>query len=155
MGLLGWKLVHILCVLAFLGNITTGLFWAARAYNTHDASRIVTTFRDIELSDRWFTLPGVIGIVISGVAMALNRGFPILGTGWIVWPIVLFTLSGLVFAFAVAPLQRRLARQGGGSPSLEACETLYKRWLLWGVVSVLTPFLALGIMVLKPSLPGI
>jgi len=50
---------------------------------------------------------------------------PILGTGWIRWSIVLFSISGLAFMFCLAPLHARLAD------------------------------LALLLMILKPSLPAL
>ena len=152
-----WKLLHIGSVVIFLGNITTGLFWAARAHRTRDFSHIASTFESIIRSDRWFTIPGVVGILISGVAAAANGNVPLLATGWILWPIVLFSISGIVFGIWVAPLQRKLVnmtRAGADSqPEWSAYSQVYKRWELWGLLALLTPVAALVIMVLKPSLP--
>jgi uncharacterized membrane protein len=57
-----WKPLHIRSVILFLGNITTGLFWATRANKTRDFSQIASTFENIIRSDRLFTIPGVFGI---------------------------------------------------------------------------------------------
>jgi len=153
------KLVHIASVVMFLGNIVTGLFWAAHAHRTRDLSIIATTFEGIIRSDRLFTTPGVIGILASGIAAAIIGGFPILGTGWILWPIVLFSISGAAFGMKIAPLQRRLVTQARdtGDPDLAwpAYETLYRQWEFWGLVAIITPAIALVIMVLKPALPGL
>ena len=157
MTYLTWKLLHIASVIIFLGNITTGLFWAAQAHRTRDFRVITSTFEGIIRSDRWFTIPGVIGIIVTGFALALNARTPILGTGWIFWPIILFTISGIVFGVWVAPLQRnivRLAQTAESSARVwDTYEANYRRWELWGLVALLTPVAALVIMVLKPFLP--
>jgi len=158
MTYLGWKLIHVLSVILFLGNITTGLFWAAHATRSRNFSLIASTFDGIIKSDRWFTLPGVFGIIISGVAAAMMTNLPLLRTGWILWPLVLFAISGIVFGLWVAPLQRKilgLATSAEGSDQDFAnFKKLYRRWELWGLLAIATPLAAAIIMVLKPALPG-
>lgn len=151
------KLFHIISVIAFLGNITTGLFWHAHAARTRDARLLAHTMAGIIRSDRFFTLPGVIGIIISGVATATYAHLPILRTGWILWTLVLFTVSGLIFMFRVAPLQRQLrdlaeaGAQSGGF-DYDRYHALAIRWEIWGAAALLTPVAGLVLMVLKPSL---
>ncbi|MDH3339415.1 MAG: DUF2269 domain-containing protein [Gammaproteobacteria bacterium] len=153
-----WKLLHIVSVVVFLGNITTGLFWAARARKSRNLDQIASTFEIIILSDRWLTVPGVIEILVSGIAGAVVGKLPILSTGWILWPVLLFLTSGLVFSAWIGPLQRKiltLARSAGASErSWTAYCKLYKSWELWGLAALLTPQVALVIMVLKPTLPA-
>ena len=55
MNYLIWKLIHVAAVIIFLGNIITGLFWAARAHKSHDFKLIASTFQGIIRSDRYFT----------------------------------------------------------------------------------------------------
>jgi uncharacterized membrane protein len=151
------KLLHIACVVAFLGNIATGLFWAARAHRTRDARLIADTFDSIIRSDRLFTMPGVLGIIVTGVAMAVVADMSLLGTGWILWPIVLFVVSGAMFGAIVAPLQRRIAdmaRAAQGAAPDAAHDATYARWKTWGHAALLAPLGALAIMVMKPSLPA-
>jgi uncharacterized membrane protein len=93
------------------------------------------------------------------MAAAMKGNLPILGTGWILWPIVLLSISGILFGARVGPLQRRIAqvaRAGDSSP--EAWETyaaLYRRWGIWGLLALIAPIVAMAIMVLKPALPGL
>jgi uncharacterized membrane protein len=159
MSYLAWKLLHILSVVLFLGNITTGLFWAAHAHKTRDGRLIALTFDGIRRSDRFFTVPGVVGIIVSGLAAAMNAHYPILHTGWILWPILLFSFSGIVFGVWVAPLQTRIARLAQGmdpsGPAWEDYGRMYKAWEIWGFVALITPALAAAIMVLKPALPSL
>lgn len=153
------KLLHVASVIVFLGNITTGLFWASHAHKTRDFKLIASTFDGIIKSDRRFTGPGVVGILITGFAAALIAKLPILGTGWIFWSIILFSISGLVFGVCVAPLQRKIldaARAADLKDSAgEAYLEYYKKWEAWGLVAIITPALALVLMVLKPALPGL
>lgn len=153
------KLLHVASVVVFLGNILTGLFWAARARQTGDFSAIASTFEGIIRSARIFTMPGVYGILVSGFAAAFVAGWPILRTGWILWPSLLFAISGIAFGMRVAPLQRRLVTLARTSErtdeSWRQFETLYQSWELWGLVAISTPAAALVIMVLKPALPGL
>ncbi len=151
------KLLHLVAVVAFLGNITTGLFWKLHADRTRDPRIIAHTFDGIIRSDRWFTIPGVVLILAGGIGAAIVGGVPLLGTGWILWSIVLFTISGLAFVLRVAPLQtqlRALAQAGAEQGSLDWARyhRLARTWELWGAVALLTPVAALVLMVLKPSL---
>src|SRR5579862_9894649 len=95
---LALKTVHILAVVAFLGNISVGLFWKRFADRTGDAAIVAHTLRGIIAADRLITIPSIVVIVLAGVALAIAAGIPILGTGWVLWAIVLFGISGIAFA---------------------------------------------------------
>lgn len=149
------KLLHLVAVIAFLGNITTGLFWHAHAARTQDPRLLAHTMDGIIRSDRLFTIPGVIGIIVAGVATAMVGKLPVLGTRWILWTIVLFSISGLAFMVRVAPLQRQLralAQATGQASSFDYAQyhRLARRWEIWGGVALLTPLAGLVLMVLKP-----
>ena len=152
---LWFKLFHVASVIAFLGNITTGIFWHAHAARTRNAGILAHTMDGIIRSDRLFTMPGVIGIIVFGFAAAGRKGLPVLHTGWILWTIVLFSISGLVFMARVAPLQRKLraiaaAGAESGSFDVAAYHALARQWEIWGAVALLTPLAGLALMVLKP-----
>ena len=155
------KLVHVGAVVMFLGNITTGIFWKRHADRTRDARLIANTMEGIIGSDRLFTIPGVVLIVAAGIAAAIRGHYPLLRTGWILWALVLFALSGVAFMAQVAPLQRQLlaaAREGAaaGAPAWwERYEALSRRWDLWGAIALVLPLIAMALMILKPGLPGL
>ena len=46
------KLLHVAAVIAFLGNITTGLFWHRHAARTRDPKLLAFTMGGIIRSDR-------------------------------------------------------------------------------------------------------
>jgi uncharacterized membrane protein len=160
MHYLGLKVLHIVSVMLFLGNITTGVFWKAHADRSREPRVILAAIEGLIGSDRWFTIPGVIGITLFGIATAMAGHYPILRTGWILWSLVLFALSGWAFMTQVAPLQRKLAqlaRSGVDSGSFDwtAYHALSRKWEFWGAVALLLPAGALVLMVLKPALPGL
>jgi len=151
------KLLHIIAVIAFVGNITTGIFWHAHAARTRDPKLIAYTMGGIIRSDRLFTIPGVIVIIVTGIAAAIYGNFPILRTGWILWTLILFIVSGLIFMIRVAPLQRQLralaeAAAQSGTLDYARYRALAVRWEVWGTAALLTPLAGLALMVLKPSL---
>jgi len=151
------KLLHITAVIAFVGNITTGIFWHAHAARTRDPKLLAYTMGAIIRSDRLFTIPGVIGIIVTGIAAAIYGNFPILRTGWILWTLILFIVSGLIFMIRVAPLQRQLralaeAAAQSGTFDYAHYRALAVRWEVWGAAALLMPLAGLALMVLKPSL---
>jgi uncharacterized membrane protein len=159
MFFLAFKLLHVLSVIIFLGNITTGVFWKAQADRSKDPRVMLNMLEGLIGSDRLFTVPGVMGILIGGIGSSIIGQYPILGTGWILWSIILFTVSGLAFMFGVSPLQKKLAqlvRQGVESGQLDhkAYETLSRAWDISGAISLLTPIIVVGLMIFKPVLPA-
>lgn len=151
------KLLHVAAVVVFLGNIVTGLFWHAHAARSRDPRLLACAMEGIVRSDRVFTIPGVIAIIATGVLAAIHGQLPMLRTGWILWTIVLFSVSGLVFALRVAPLQRELhALAQAAATSADFDFARYRaialRWELWGGVALAAPAAGLALMVLKPAL---
>ncbi len=149
------KSLHILSVVIFIGNIVTGVFWKMHGDRLGTAASRAQALDGVIHSDRWFTLPGVAAIIITGVWLALHLGFPLLGTKWILWSIILFGISGVVFQFFVAPLQKKLRdiARDGIAATFNAAEygRLSTQWLLWGAVATLAPVGAVFLMVTKPA----
>jgi len=138
----------------FLGNISVGVFWKMFAQKSKDPDKIAFAFKGIIKADRIFTLPGVIGITIFGIGGAVHGGLPILGTGWILWSIILFVISGAAFMAKVVPLQKKIAALASDKEKFNWDEyhKLAKQWDFWGFVALLTPILATVLMILKPNI---
>jgi uncharacterized membrane protein len=148
------KVTHVASVVLFLGNIITGLFWHMHALRTRDQRLIAHAMDGIIRSDRIFTVPMVFAIIVTGVATAMVGGYPILRTPWILWSLILFAISGIAFMAGVAPLQRQLlalARGEAASFDLDAYKKMTKRWEFWGAIALLTPAVAMVLMILKPT----
>lgn len=149
------KLLHIFGVVLFLGNIITAVLWKSLADRSNDARVIAYALEGIISADRYFTVPGVGLIIVTGVSLVISSGYSILGTTWIWQSLVLFAISGIAFMALLAPLQRRMrdvAVQGArGYFDRPLYQRLSRQWTIWGSLATLTPLAALGLMVLKPN----
>jgi uncharacterized membrane protein len=149
------KSLHVISVVLFLGNIITGVFWKFHGDRVGTLPARAQALEGLIRSDRWFTVPGVFAIVITGVWMTFDAHLSLLGTKWILWSLVLFGISGACFGARVGPLQKRLlanVRAGmAGQWNQSEYERLSAAWKLWGAIATLTPAIALFLMVLKPT----
>ena len=152
---LALKLLHVAAAISFLGNITIGLFWQAFAARTRDPKILAHTLEGINRSDAFFTKPGAVLLLLSGLGIAYVGHFPILATGWILWTLVLFILAGATYGALASPLRRQmleLAQAGAqsGTFSFEAYSALSKRFHQRVAVALALPFVGLALMVFKP-----
>jgi uncharacterized membrane protein len=124
------------------------------AVKSRDLRIISHTIKGVIKSDRLFTLPGVILITTFGLWAAIQGSIPILRTGWILWSIILFSISGIAFAAKVAPLQKKLDqltfnKENSNDFNWEAFNNVYAKWEIWGAIALITPIAALVMMTLK------
>ena len=148
------KLIHLIAVMLFLGNIITGLFWMHIAVKTKDLKIINFTMKGIIKADRYFTIPGVIIITAGGFLAAIYGHLAILKTGWILWSIIMFSISGLAFSFKLAPLQKKiynltLNKETSTDFDWSNFNKVYFEWDIWGFIALITPLAAFVMMTLK------
>ncbi len=153
----GWLLLHIAGVLLFFSNAVAALFWRVRAERSGDPRLLAFAYRCLMQGDAWLTPASVVAIVVSGIALARFLRLPILGTPWVLWSLIAFAGSGLLFALRVLPLQSRLAQEAeqavvSGSFDVARHRLLAARWAFWAHLSLLAAALAVVLMVLKPAL---
>lgn len=149
------KLLHIFGVVLFLGNIITAVLWKSVADRSNDPRVIAYAMEGLINADRYFTMPGVGLILVTGISLVISSGYSFLGTPWVWQSIVLFAISGIVFMALLAPLQRRLrdiavAGARGGFDRI-SYQRLSRQWAIWGSLATLAPLAAMGLMVLKPT----
>ena len=149
-----FKLIHLLAVMIFLGNLITGLFWMRLAIKTKDLKTICFTIKSIIKLDNYFTIPGVVIITTAGIFAGVYGHFPLLHTGWILWSIILLSLSGMVFGFIVAPLQKKiyhftLNKEATNDFDWTAFYKLCVAWDIWGFIALILPLVAFVMMTLK------
>ena len=154
MSYLVLKSLHIIAVVLFLGNIITGVFWKSHGDRAGTLPARAQALDGLIRSDRWFTLPGVVVIIVTGVLLAITMQLPLLGTRWIAWSLMLFGISGIAFSARVAPLQKKLLANVKAGLAGNWNEAEYHRmsraWEIWGWIATLTPVAALVLMVIKP-----
>ncbi|MBZ0114436.1 MAG: DUF2269 domain-containing protein [Thermoanaerobaculia bacterium] len=144
----------------FFSNALAAFFWKWRATVSGEPTVIAHTFRTLMTSDRWITPAAVVLLMTSGIAAALRSGLGLLSTGWILWSLVSLLLSGVLFTVRVLPLQRDLARwttrsSTSGSFDWVRYRAEARRWSTWAHLSILSAFVALLLMLLRPGLPGL
>jgi uncharacterized membrane protein len=131
------KTVHLFAVVAFLGNISVGLFWKAAADRTGNPAIIMHTVRSIILADRLITIPSIIVLFAAGV---------------------LFAIAGLAFA-PLSSTQVRLAEAAAQMPTEPTARGRYEQLSgarnFWGLIALGAPIVVLVLMVFKPDLPAL
>jgi uncharacterized membrane protein len=98
------KLVHIGAAIVALGANLTYTYWLRRA--GMDQMRILDALDGIHGLDRRVANPGYIVLLLTGLAMAWNVGYP-LTTLWIAAAIVLYVLIAVLGIVVYAPAIRR------------------------------------------------
>ncbi|MFY9719385.1 MAG: DUF2269 family protein [Candidatus Cybelea sp.] len=146
------KLLHVAGVVLFLGNITVGVFWKWFADRSRNATIMAFTLDAINRADRIFTIPGIVLLLAGGLGAAYVGNIPILSTGWLLWGLIAFILSGVAFG-PLSRVQRQLSRAAHAG-NLEEYERLSKGWDLWGAIALILPIIAFVLMILKPALPA-
>ena len=146
------KLVHVAGVVLFLGNITVGVFWKSYADRTRNAAIMAATMDGIIAADKVFTIPGIVILLAGGLGAAFVGGIPILSTGWLLWGIIAFVLSGLAFG-PLSRAQRRISFSAHAG-NFQEYEELSKAWTFWGSIALAMPVVVFVLMILKPALPA-
>jgi len=152
------KFVHVLAVIIFVGNISVGILWHVIGDSTRDARIIAHTMKGILLADKIFTIPAIIVLLIAGIATAEVGHLPILATGWILWSIILFVISGIAFG-PISRSQRQMlvvaqAALTSGVMNWEDYDRFGRTWNIAGTIALVAPLIAVLLMVTKPSLPA-
>jgi uncharacterized membrane protein len=154
----GWHLaLHILGATLLIGNALVMAAWLTVAgFSRSDAAKRRAA-RVVNLGDAWFTAPGVMLLLLNGLAMlAVRYGGPaaFATTGWITAGLVLLTLTGIIWAFRLVPAQLTLYRlaQVDGPLDVQAFRGVLNHWSLWGVIATALPLLAVFLMTTKPTI---
>lgn len=148
------KLLHILGVILFVGNIITAALWKTRADASGDLRAIAYAQRGVLAADYVFTLPGVALILLTGFWMAGVSGRNILQTGWLFTALILLIVTVLIWLFELFPGQRQLIRLADEAVRTGQLDPLFKgvtlRWTIFGILATLLPLVNVYLMVFKP-----
>ena len=155
-----WHLaLHILGAIIFVGNIVVTGGWMILAERTRETSVIYFASRTVNRADVLFTGPGVILVLLNGLALAESRwgGWTrFYENSWIAMALILFGLSGIVWVSFLLRYQYRLVRlsahavKAGDQLPAEFDRVLHK-WYIWGSIATILPLVSLYLMVVKPT----
>ncbi len=153
-------LLHVGGVVVFLGNISVTAAWMLMAGRTKNRDVLHFAAKSVTRADLLFTLPGLLLVLLNGLAMAAARwggwtGFHEIS--WITVSLMLFTISGLVWVGVLLRLQRRMLTLSGpsgraGSPLPAEFFSALHQWYAWGTLATVLPIISLYLMVNKPTL---
>lgn len=148
-----FKIVHVLGVVLFLGNIITAALWKTLADATRRPEVVAFGTRLVAITDIVFTTGGIVLILAGGFGMAHVAGLSVTDTPWIRHGLTLFSLSGVIWVLILIPIQTaqwRMARafeNGGEIP--ERYWRLGRQWIIWGIIATLLPLANLYVMIAK------
>ena len=150
--------LHISGAVVFLGNIVVTAAWMLMAERTRSISIIHFSAKAVIRADFLFTLPGVLLILMNGLAMvfAVWGGRDTLYSfSWISGALVLFTASGVIWLSVVIPVQHRMVvfsdpAEYSDSLPPQVFSALHK-WYLWGGPAIARPVGSPYLMVNKPA----
>lgn len=148
-----WLILHLIGFLISIGNIITAAFWKIRADLTKNPVVIHNAAQNVMLADYVFTLPGIVLIVVSGSVMAAQAGLSLAGLNWLTLSLILFAVTGIIWAAVLIPLQRRMIKFSEESIHTGTISDAYRNasrsWAIYGIVATLLPIVILYLMVTK------
>jgi len=155
MDYLTLKLIHIIGAIIFVGNITVTALWKVMADKTRDPKTVAFGQRLVTITDFVFTGTGAAAILLSGLLMAMNFGDAFWNIKWVLWGLILFGISGIIWIAILIPIQMkqaRLAKEFENSGNIpDQYWKLGRIWMVFGTISTLLPFVNLYFMVYKPG----
>lgn len=148
-----WLTLHLIGVVLFLGNIITAAFWKVRADLLKNPALIHSTVKNVMLADYVFTLPGLVFIIVSGIAMAVRAEMPMSGLNWLSLSLILFAVTGIIWLAVLIPLQRAMIRHSAQCIESGNISKAYRQaslfWAVFGIAATLLPIIILYFMITK------
>jgi len=146
-------LIHVIAVIIFLGNITIAPFWKSHAEKSNDRLKVLLAWEGIIRADRFFTMPGVILLLLFGIGAAAHNKYDFIAYDWIFYSIILYLISGVVFMAKLIPLQKRIVALAKDESKFnwDDYKKLTKQWDVWGSIATLAPWIVVILMVIKPN----
>jgi uncharacterized membrane protein len=146
----------VLGVILLLGNAFTVTFWKLRADYGKDLSMKLQTAKNIMILDYIFTLPSIAMILISGHLLANQAGYSVFTWSWLGLAYGLFIVSGLIWIFALLPLQTKMIKHGKLSYEQNSITKEFahasRAWNVFGTLATVAPIVSMILMVWKPEL---
>ena len=148
--------VHIFAAILLVGHLITAAFWKVRADRSGDLEHIATAAQALVRADYTFTVPGIAGLLITGIWMGGLTGWERFQELWLAISFLLLIVIALLWLAVLLPQQRRMARLARESLTAGAPDPAYQRagklWSMVGGIVTLLAIVILFLMVLKPGL---
>lgn len=148
------KVIHLLGVVLFLGNIIVTGWWKLMADRTKNPQIIAFAQRQVTVTDFIFTTGGALMLLVAGLA---NVGLYQMdySAKWLSQGMLMFTLSGIIWVLVLIPAQIKQAKMAKEFVVTGVIPRRYwelnNRWIFFGVIATLLPLVNLYWMVFKPA----
>jgi uncharacterized membrane protein len=131
------RVLHVAGAVLLLGNVTVTGVWAAYLYRVRDRIPFRPVARAILWTDLIFTVGGGTLLTVSGILLALRRGYQVAGTPWLAKGIGALALATLLWLALLLPDQLRMERAAPGDDA--AVSRAFRRWSVvgWAATAVL------------------
>jgi uncharacterized membrane protein len=141
------RIIHVTSAVLLVGNVTVTGFWAGFLFRQHSIVPYRIVASAIMWADVWFTLIGGAGLTVSGILLAIARGYRPMDQPWLMRGIVILAVTTVLWLFWLLPTQRRMRRAIMGDES--QLRRLFLRWSVVGWLSTVALFWALWGMVAR------
>jgi len=155
-------LLHILGAVLFLGNLAVTAAWMTWAVGQKDSRVAAFASAGVNRADRWFTSPGMILLLLNGLALTNLAwggwlGFTMSPNRWIFVGLTLLIATGALYGAVIRRYQNQMVRMSSeaaqtNAPLPEDFASVFRKWTLWGAIATILPLVALYVMVAKPAI---
>lgn len=146
-----WNLfMHVFGAILFMGNLIVTAAWVSSAKGTGSAATLNFAARGIIKTDIFFTTPGAVLLLLNGGLIG-TEWFK-MGASWLMLGATLFLVSGIIWLVMLIPLQKKLVAATATEELSDTAIQLVKKWFRFGGIATMLAFVALVLMVLKPTL---
>ncbi|MBI3600191.1 MAG: DUF2269 domain-containing protein [Nitrospinae bacterium] len=149
------KTIHIFGVILFMGNIITGPLWIAHAMRSKNNAVVCNAIKALCWADVFFTIPGVVLTLISGLILASSFG-DYYTVSWIITALILLGISSipaiptLRYQYRLYQLSYEALQQD--KPLPEEFTHIMGKWSLLGTIAIILPLISFVLMIIKPAL---
>lgn len=141
------RILHVAGAVMLIGNVTVTGFWATYLYRDRHRVPFPAVARAILWTDLAFTVGGGVLLTVSGILLAMHRGYRVTETPWLLKGILALAIATLLWLCSLLPDQWRMERL---APDDEpALRRLFVRWSIVGWTATLVLFYGLYVMVGK------
>ena len=147
-------LVHVLSAAVLFGTGLGIAFFMVWAHRTRDAATVAAVSGIVVVADFLFTATAVVVQPLTGVALALDRGWS-LAEPWLLATYALYAFTGacwlpvVVIQIRMARLAREAAAAGVGLP--DAYHRLYRVWFTLGWPAFSAVIAIYALMLTRPA----
>ncbi len=148
---LWYKLLHLLGVFVFFGNVAIGPFWVWYAHKTKKTAHVNFAFDMLIKTDLLVTVPAMILIVLNGVYLAFYYG-GIQQCNWLRHTLYDMISLWILVIPIIRYQDKLLVLVKNGELDTVLYKKYYRRWMIYGGISCLPVAHIVYLMVFKRGL---